>query len=103
MRQAVRVSITDASAALPNRDYGLAVAGAPVHPATIGAGDLARSAGLYRNQMGLDILEQRQMSGRAFEMHWGLPAGSTANVAVLGESRFPVGQLVLIEFDAPAP
>jgi catechol 2,3-dioxygenase-like lactoylglutathione lyase family enzyme len=84
-----------------SRDYGLAATGQPVHAATIGVADLARSAGLYRDQMGLDVLEQHRLSGRAFEAHWGLPTGSTATMAVLGEPRFAVGRLALIEFDAP--
>jgi catechol 2,3-dioxygenase-like lactoylglutathione lyase family enzyme len=84
-----------------NPDYGLAATGQPVHAATIGVADLARSTALYRDQMGLDVLEQRRLSGREFELHWGLPAGSTATVAVLGEPRYEVGRLVFIEFDAP--
>lgn len=94
------MDVSHGTAAAP-RDYGLAATGYPVHAATIGVADLARSAALYRDQMGLDLLEQRQLSGRAFEVHWGLPPGASATVAVLGEPRFAVGRLVLVEFDAP--
>jgi catechol 2,3-dioxygenase-like lactoylglutathione lyase family enzyme len=83
------------------RDYGLAATGQPVHAATLGVAELARSSALYRDQMGLEVLEQRRLAGRGFEVHWGLPAGASATVAVLGEPRFAVGRLVLVEFDAP--
>lgn len=90
-----------APTATTSRDYGLADSGCPVHAATIGVADLARSSALYREQLGLDLLGEQRLSGRAFETHWGLPPGSTATLQVLGEARFPCGRLALIEFDAP--
>ena len=87
--------------AAANRDYGLADSGCPVHAATIGVADLARSSRLYREHLGLDLLGEQRLSGRAFETHWGLPPGSTATLQVLGEARFPCGRLALVEFDAP--
>ena len=83
------------------RDYGLAATGQPVHAATIGVADLARSVALYRDHLGLDELGRQRLSGLAFETHWKLPSGSTATLAVLGEARHPCGRLALIEFDAP--
>lgn len=85
----------------PARDYGLADGGAPVHAATIGVADLGRSVALYRDHLGLDELGRAQLAGREFETHWGLPAGASATLVVLGEARCPVGRLALIEFDAP--
>jgi catechol 2,3-dioxygenase-like lactoylglutathione lyase family enzyme len=72
-----------------------------VHAATIGVADLERSVALYRDHLGLDELGRQRLAGRAFETHWGLPAGATATMVLLGEPRFPVGRLALLEFDAP--
>lgn len=80
--------------------YGVPDAGSPVYAATIGVRDLDASLGFYAEQMGLDVLGRRALSGAAFEAHWRLPVGATAEIAVLGHAAIPAGRVALIEFRA---
>ena len=80
--------------------YGVPAAGSPLYAATIGADDLDASIRFYGGELGLDVLERRSLEGAAFERHWGLPSGATAECAVLADRELAVGRIVLIEFHA---
>ena len=73
--------------------------GSPVYAATIGATNLDRSIDFYRDQIGFDVVDRRTMSGTAFEQHWRLPPGATAEMAVLAD-RCEVGRIALIQWHA---
>ncbi len=83
-----------------SNDFGIPETGSPLYAATIGVEDLERSVSFYTEAMGLDVLDRRRLSGLAFEAHWRLPAGASAAAAVLSDRDFPVGRLVLLQFDA---
>jgi len=79
-------------------DYGIASSGSPLYAATIGVEDLRRSIQFYVDLMGLDVLGHVELAGRAFEVHWQLPRGASASMAVLADRGCSVGRLALIEF-----
>jgi catechol 2,3-dioxygenase-like lactoylglutathione lyase family enzyme len=81
--------------------YGMASAGSPLYAATIGVADLTQSLRFYESTLGLDVLDRRRMAGAEFTRHWGLPAGVTADVAVLADRDCPVGRVALLEFGVP--
>ncbi|MCL6647740.1 MAG: VOC family protein [Chloroflexi bacterium] len=75
--------------------------GSPLRVAVIGVETLARSLAFYRDLIGLTVLATGQWEGEAFAHHWQLPAGSRAAFALLGFPGSPVGQVLLLQFDAP--
>jgi catechol 2,3-dioxygenase-like lactoylglutathione lyase family enzyme len=89
---------TTSQAATTAPDYGMAATGSPLYAATIGAEDIDRSIAFYRDEMGFDVLGRRHMAGLAFETHWGLPGGTTAEVAVLADRECIAGRVVLAQF-----
>lgn len=80
--------------------YGVPPTGSPVYAATIGVADLETSTRFYVEQMGLDVLGRRRFAGTAFEAHWRLALGATAEMVVLGHAAIPAGRIALIAFDA---
>lgn len=82
-------------------DYAMADSGSPLYGATIGAEDLERSISFYRDEMGFDVLDRRRMSGAAFETHWQLSRGVTADVAVMADRGCIAGRVVLLQFNVP--
>ena len=74
--------------------------GSPLAAAVIGARDIDVSIGFYRDVLGFELVGRQRTSGLAFEQHWGLPAGASAEVAVLESNGLAVGGIQLIEFDA---
>jgi catechol 2,3-dioxygenase-like lactoylglutathione lyase family enzyme len=80
--------------------YGIAATGSPLYSAVIGAADIRRSIEFYSGAMGLDVVERAVLSGAAFETHWRLPAGSTAEMAVLADRECAVGRISLLQFNA---
>lgn len=85
---------------ISSNEYGTPPSGSPLYAATISVEDMERSRGFYTSALGLDVVDSRQMSGLAFERHWGLPSGIRAEVAVLADRDCRVGQVVLVEFKA---
>ena len=65
-----------------------------------GVENLGESLVYYRDLVGLDVVDRGIWSGREFEHHWHLPAGSSARTALLGFGDSPVGRVLLLEFDA---
>ena len=65
-----------------------------------GVENLEHALGYYRALVGLDVVDREPWSGKQFEDHWHLPAGSSARTALLGFGDSPVGRVLLLEFDA---
>ena len=65
-----------------------------------GVENLEHALGYYRDLVGLDVVDRAPWSGKQFEDHWHLPAGSSARTALLGFADSPVGRVLLLEFDA---
>ena len=65
-----------------------------------GVDNIEGSLDYYRDLVGLDVVDRGTWSGREFEDHWHLPAGSSARTALLGFGGSPVGRVLLLEFDA---
>jgi catechol 2,3-dioxygenase-like lactoylglutathione lyase family enzyme len=82
------------------RDYGTPDTGSPLYAATIGVEDLGRSLAIYGDALGLDVLARCTLAGPAFEAHWKLPQGASAEMAVLADRGGPIGRIALLQFDA---
>ena len=74
--------------------------GSPLAAAVIGARDLDSSVRFYRDVVGFQLLGRQRIDGEAFEQHWGLPPGASAEVAYLRSNDLAVGGIQLIEFRA---
>jgi catechol 2,3-dioxygenase-like lactoylglutathione lyase family enzyme len=71
--------------------------GSPLSVAVLGTGDMDASLRLYRDMIGLDLVERRDWRGTGLEKHWGLPAGTTADAAFLQAGDSQVGRILLID------
>ena len=47
--------------------------GSPLSVAVLGTGDIEASLRLYRDMIGLDVVDRRTWSGPELERHWQLP------------------------------
>ena len=72
--------------------------GAPLQAAVIGVRDMAASLAVYRDALGLDVVERRQWRGSAFEALWRLPPGAAAETVVLADRGFEYGRVMLLDF-----
>ncbi len=73
---------------------------APVSVVVLGVENLERSLQFYSGTLGLDCIESMTWQGPEFERHWDLPAGSSAECALLGHGADPVGRIQIMAFDA---
>ena len=55
----------------------IAPEGSPLSVAVLGTGDMEASLRLYRDMIGLDVVERRSWSGPDLEQHWHLPKGAS--------------------------
>ena len=76
-------------------------ASVPVSVVVIGAEKLDASLEFYSGTLGLDVFEKWTWQGPEFERYWQVPAGVSANCALIGHGADPVGRIQLMEFDAP--
>ncbi len=65
-----------------------------------GVENLEHALGYYRDLVGLGVVDREPWSGKQFEDHWHLPAGSSARTALRGFGDSPVRRVLLLEFDA---
>jgi catechol 2,3-dioxygenase-like lactoylglutathione lyase family enzyme len=72
--------------------------GSPLYSAIIGTDSLSRSVSYYRDVVGLDVLAEGRCEDHDFRAHWSLPAGTRADIAVLGNAKAEVGRVTLMEF-----
>ena len=73
---------------------------APVSVVVIGAEDFDASLRFYADTLGLEVMENQTWQGPEFEQHWNLPTGASAKYAFLGHGADPVGQILIMEFNA---
>jgi catechol 2,3-dioxygenase-like lactoylglutathione lyase family enzyme len=78
----------------------IAPEGSPLSVAAIGVADMEASLRFYRDLIGLTTQDEVRWSGSAFERLWHLPKGSTASAVFLALPDYPVGRVLLLEFDA---
>ena len=71
--------------------------GSPLSVAVLGTGDMEASLRLYRDMIGLDVVERRDWRGTGLEKHWDLPAGTTADAAFLQAGDSQVGRILLLD------
>ncbi|MDA0368881.1 MAG: hypothetical protein O2995_10835, partial [Proteobacteria bacterium] len=71
--------------------------GSPLSVAVLGTGDLEASLRLYRDMIGLDVVERRTWHGPDFERHWHLPPGSSAEAVFLQAGKTEVGRILLLD------
>jgi catechol 2,3-dioxygenase-like lactoylglutathione lyase family enzyme len=74
--------------------------GSPLSVAVLGTGDIEASLELYRDMIGLDVVEDRIWSGTDFESHWSLPRGTTARAVFLQAGASDVGRVLLLDCQA---
>ncbi|MDA1057682.1 MAG: VOC family protein [Proteobacteria bacterium] len=74
--------------------------GSPLSVAVLGTGDLEASLRLYRDMIGLDVVERRTWHGPDFERHWHLPPGSSAEAVFLQAGKTEVGRILLLDCSA---
>ena len=73
--------------------------GSPLSVAVIGVADMDASLHFYRDLIGLTAHDPVNWSGPGFEKLWHLPAGSTANAVFCELPGYPVGRVLLLDFD----
>jgi catechol 2,3-dioxygenase-like lactoylglutathione lyase family enzyme len=71
--------------------------GSPLSVAVLGTSDMEASLRLYRDMIGLDVVERRTWSGPELEQHWCLPSGSTVDAAFLQAGSSDVGRVMLLD------
>lgn len=74
--------------------------GSPLSVAVIGVADMNASLHFYRDLIGLTAHESVTWSGPGFEKLWHLPEGSTAAAVFCELPGYPVGRVLLLDFDA---
>ena len=78
----------------------IAPEGSPLSVAVIGVADMAASLHFYRDLIGLTAQDKVTWSGPAFETLWHLPEGSRADAVFCELPGYPVGRVLLLDFDA---
>jgi len=78
----------------------IAPEGSPLSVAVIGVADMEASLHFYRDLIGLTAHDKVTWSGPGFEALWQLPQGSTADAVFCELPRYPVGRVLLLDFDA---
>lgn len=76
--------------------------GCALFAAVVGAEDLSRTVAFYRDGVGLQLLDAGAWEGEDFEQHLGVPAGTRARFAVLGDGREACGRIVALAFEPDA-
>jgi len=76
--------------------------GCPLGAAVLGVSSLETAKAFYGDVIGLQASEALTLSGSAFESHWCLPAGSTAEAMVFHHGPDRIGQVMAIAFHADA-
>jgi len=74
--------------------------GSPLSVAVLGTDDLDAALHLYRDLIGLDVVDRRTWKGADFEAHWQLPSGASAEAAFLQAGDSEVGRVLLLDCDA---
>ena len=72
----------------------------PVSVCTISVDDMDKSLSFYEGTLGLEITDRKIWEGAEFEAYWQLPAGSSAEAVFLKSGPDPVGQILLLKFNA---
>ncbi|MEQ8248903.1 MAG: VOC family protein [Alphaproteobacteria bacterium] len=75
--------------------------GSPLSVAVLGTGDIDASLRLYRDMIGLDVVDWRTWSGPDLERHWQLPSGAQAEAVFLQAGASEVGRILLLDCAAP--
>ena len=78
----------------------IAPEGSPLSVAVIGVADMEASLHFYRDLIGLTAHDKVTWSGSAFETLWQLPAGSSAEAVFCELPNYPVGRVLLLDFNA---
>ena len=78
----------------------IAPEGSPLSVAVIGVSDMDASLHFYRDLIGLTAHDKVTWSGPEFETLWHLPAGSKAEAVFCELPGYPVGRVLLLDFDA---
>ena len=73
--------------------------GSPLSVAVIGVADMGASLHFYRDLIGLAAHNKVNWSGSGFETLWHLPQGSTAGAVFCELPGYPVGRVLLLDFD----
>ena len=74
--------------------------GSPLSVAVVGVADMNASLHFYRDLIGLTAHDQTTWSGPDFETLWHLPEGSSAEAVFCELPGWPVGRVLLLDFDA---
>ena len=77
----------------------IAPQGSPLSVAVIGVADMGASLHFYRDLIGLTASDKVVWSGPGFETLWQLPAGSKADAVFCELPDYPVGRVLLLDFD----
>ncbi len=72
----------------------------PLSIAVLGVSSLDAARAFYGDIIGLDASDVEPLSGAAFEAHWKLPEGATAEAVLFSAGDSKVGRVLAIQFDA---
>ncbi len=78
----------------------IAPEGSPLSVAVIGVADMETSLHFYRDLIGLTAHDRVKWSGTGFETLWHLPKGAYADAVFCELPGYPVGRVLLLDFDA---
>ncbi len=78
----------------------IAPEGSPLSVAVIGVADMEASLHFYRDLIGLTASDGVTWSGPGFETLWQLPSGSSAEAVFCELPNYPVGRVLLLDFNA---
>ena len=73
----------------------------PLSIAVLGVSSLEAAQKFYGGIIGLDASAPLKLEGHAFETHWALPTGATADAMMFSAGESKVGRVLAIQFDAP--
>lgn len=72
----------------------------PLSIAILSVSSLETAKAFYGDLIGMDVCPRQSLGGRAFESHWALPEGSTAEAMLFSVEDSKAGRVLAIEFDA---
>lgn len=72
----------------------------PLSIAVLGVSSLDRARAFYGDVIGLDASDPVTLAGPAFETHWALPSGSSAEAVMFAAGNSRVGRVLAIDFQA---